>query len=60
MSFKILRRNPRRESPKMTISTNSKVRLLQMILELDIGRYANEDARTQLERGTKHLKISII
>ena len=49
--------------PKWTISASSKFRLLQMILEPDIGRCANKDAGPKgvdcdishwLERGAKH------
>ena len=52
-----------RESPKRTIYVSGGLGLLQMVLELDIGRCASEDAGVprgvdyeiphRLERGTK-------
>ena len=40
---------PERKSPKRTISTSSELGLLQIVLEQDTGRCANEEAEPQRE-----------
>ena len=43
MRFKTVRLMVIRNGSKRTIFANDELGLLQMVLELDIGRYANED-----------------
>ena len=64
MCFKNLEGKSERENPKKTMFARGGLGLLQIVSELDIGRYASEDAGLRrgvdceishrLERGTKH------
>ena len=51
MCFKKLEGKPETESLKRTISASDGLGPLQMVLELDIGRCANEDAESPKEGG---------
>ena len=46
MHFKNLEGKAEREDPKRTISTSGRLGPLQMILEPDTERYANEEAKS--------------
>ena len=45
MRFKIMRLTAVRNVSKWTVYASGELRLLQMVLELDIGRFASKDNR---------------
>ena len=67
MRFKTVSLTVIRNGPKRTIFASNELRLFQMVLELDTGWCANEDAGPsrgvdceipyRLERGTKHIRV---